>query len=123
MERFEHHTEEELWIDTEHSVAIKSKYDCEQAGLYRAWAMEVGNAADFLIQLCPWYMEYIKLEEQNLAYITPDALNDAKAWYTNPPPWTLDTSTPQIEYFVLLDSTILHEVCITAVSCTNEGRS
>jgi hypothetical protein len=118
MERFEHHTEGE-WIDTKHNnLVINSDYRCEGRSPepISAWTQILDDSAA-LIQLCPWFLKQLKGKE--FAYITPGAL---MALSTNPLPSTL-SDRPQIEYFGLLDSTILHEVCITAVSCTNEGRS
>jgi hypothetical protein len=74
-----------------------------------------GTAA---IQLCPWYMEYYRkqFEGGGSVYLSPGVLS--KIWdLSTRPPSTLDR--PQIDYFRLLDVIILHEVCITAVSCTN----
>jgi hypothetical protein len=88
MERFKYHTEKERWVDTEHNVVMDSEYDCGQAGP-TGWTMKVGNTADFLIQLCPWYMK--QFEDKEFAYITRNALNAAKALSTNPPSTLLDT--------------------------------
>jgi hypothetical protein len=81
MERFKDHSTEGEWIDTEHNVVMDSEYDCGQAGP-TAWTMKVGNTADFLIQLCPWYMK--QFEDKEFAYITRNALNAAKAFVYQP---------------------------------------
>jgi hypothetical protein len=72
-----------------------------------------------MIQLCPWYMKYClkQFENKGFVYLTRDALDEAWVLSVRPPPSILDR--PQIDCFVLLDQVILHEVCITAISCTD----
>jgi hypothetical protein len=126
MERFKDHSTEGEWIDTEHNVVTYGDFRCQHEGTdpVSAWTQMLGDTAA-LMQLCPWYLK--QLEDEKLGYINSDALNVAKALSTNLPPSTLirplTDGRPQIDYFDLADFTILHEVCITAVSCTNEGRS
>jgi hypothetical protein len=82
---------------------------CEQEGKTAAWTVRTRDST-LVIQLCPWYMK--QFEGKDLVFITPEALNRIRDPSTPP-------STLLIDNFRLLDHTILHEVCITAVSCTD----
>jgi hypothetical protein len=80
-----------------------------------------GTDRTALIQLCPRYMKSQKKNFRNKKFVSlthRGALRNVRELSTNPGSRP-DSPDPLIEYFALLDHTILHEVCITAVSCTD----
>jgi hypothetical protein len=120
---------EGLWVDTKNNYVYDGSSNmainaCEKdpgtAG-HTVSHTDIKHGGTALMQLCPWYMKYLlnKIENNEFVYITPDALIRARDLSTRPPLSPL--IGPQIDYFVLLDQVILHEVCITSPAPTNKA--
>jgi hypothetical protein len=120
--RFEQNSEGQ-WIDTISKQVgnINQLYACNSDD----GSLDVGSESHVLhvfawttataIQLCPWYMKYSlkNFQDGGFAYVTADLVQGLSSRTPSTTDW------PQIQYFALLDFFILHEVCITAVSCTD----
>ncbi|OXV06457.1 hypothetical protein Egran_05774 [Elaphomyces granulatus] len=118
QKRLQQNTEGQ-WIDMEHRHALDINHSkemvpsCEGSTDIEAWTAVYDDGAA-IIQLCPWFMQHLLKQFQNngeYIYITPDALNTIRDLSTRPPPSTLDK--PLIDYFCVLDHTILHELSHT----------
>jgi hypothetical protein len=119
QERLQPNTEG-YWIDIDRHVALNIKEACQGKGERPLTSWSMGINGETMIQLCPWYMQYWlkEFQDNGVIYIAPNVFNIIQDIIR-------DLSTPAREHlklniksFGLLDLTILHEVCITAVSCT-----
>jgi hypothetical protein len=115
------------WVDTiniftySRNTGSEAVNTCEKGGIAAHTTTTLDGTV--LMQLCPGYM---KSQEENFGneifvYLTRHgALRTVRELSTNPDHPILSTwPDPLIEYFALLDYAILHEVCITALSCTD----